>query len=265
MLRRAGFGVRWWVTALAVVGLALAFGGRALAYQEAPTGTAEAESEAEALLRRAAETMAGVESFHFVLSNVREATVLTEGVEVVGAEGDVLRPTSFRAEIEASFQGIPINLQIVGIGSRIWLTNPLGGEEAFQEVQVDPDVIASFNPDTLLRAAVEAIQEPQIVDEEEIDGEPATLVDGIVDPAALLDVARERLGTPTAGEDATAAAEAAADLPDPLFVQIWIDEAGRVVRLELEGALTDAEEEDVLRRLELSAFDEPVEIEEPGS
>lgn len=255
---RIGFGR--WITLLAVV---LALDVHGAAAQTALTGTAGADSEATALLRQAAETMAGVESFHFVLSNVRGATVLIEGVEVAGAEGDVGRPDRFRATIEASFQGIPIELGIVGVGTRLWLTDPLGGS-TLQEVEVDPSVIAAFNPDSLLRAAVEAIQNPEVVGEEEIEGESVTLIDGLVDPGALLDVAQERLGTPAAGVEATAAAEAGADLGDPLFVQLWIDEAGRVVRLELEGALTEAEENDVLRRLELSAFDEPVEIAEPA-
>ena len=249
---------------LAVVGLVLVFGAVRAAGQTTPAGTAAEDGEAVALLRDAAEAMAEVDSFHFVLSNERGTTALVEGLEVAGAEGDVQRPDRFRATVEASFAGLPLEVQLVGVGSRLWLTNPTGDGESFQEFQVDPELLATISPDALLQAAVDAIEEPEVAGEEEIDGDPVTVVDGVVDPVALLETAQERLGAPE-GVDATAAAEIGAALDEPLFVEIWIDEAGRVRRLDLEGALTAAEEENVVRRLDLSAFDEPVEIDPPSA
>ena len=122
---------------------------------------------------------------------------------------------------------------------------------------MNPADIAAINPDALLRAAVDAIRDPEIVDEETIDGEPTTVVEGLLD---VRQVALAGVGTPAAGMETPAAG----DLPDPLLVQIWIDAEGRVVRLQLDGPLTDAEAANVVRRLDLSAFDEEVDIQPPG-
>ena len=235
----------------------MAISSHGAAEQTAPAGTVDPSGEAVALLRGAAETMASVTSFHFELTHERGATALTQGIEVQTLEGDVQRPDRFRADVEASLQGLPLELRVVGIGSRLWLTDPLGGGDQYQELSVNPAVIAAINPDALLRAAVDAIQDPEIVDEETIDGEPTTVVEGLLDVGQ---VALAGLGTPAADMETPAAD----DLPDPLLVQIWIDAEGRVVRLRLDGPLTDAEAANVVRRLDLSAFDEEVDIQPPG-
>ena len=236
---------------LAALGIPLALASASAVGQTEPAGD-DADQAAVELLQRAAETMADVSSFHFVLRNERGSTSIIEGLEVESFEGDVQRPDRFQAEVTASFAGVPVQVRIVGIGTRIWFSNPLGGEDVYQELPAEA-ATAALNPDALLRAAVAAIQDPVIIGEDEIDGEPATLVAGSVDFARLA------LGTPTPAD-----APPDPDLPtEPLPVQIWIDEAGRVVRLRLEGPLTPVEPDNVVRRLELSAFDEPVDIQPP--
>jgi hypothetical protein len=240
-----------WQRVALVAALGVAFG-LGLAGAAGQTEPAVADPEAVALLERAAETMGEVSSFHFVLRNERGSTSIVEGLEVESFEGDVQRPDRFQAEVTASFGGVPLEVRIVGIGTRIWISSPLTGENIYQELPAEAATLG-LNPDGLLRTAIGVIQEPRIVGEDEVDGEPTTLVAGLVDFQALAEA------TPTALD-----APPAEDLPsEPLPVQIWIDEADRVVRLRLEGPLTPVDPDNVVRRLDLSAFDEPVEIEPP--
>lgn len=221
-------------------------------------GSTQAEGEARSLLERSAETMAGLESFHFALSTPRGQTLILESIELVQLDGDVQRPDRFRASISARAAIIDVSLRIVGIGDRVWLTNPLVQDETFEELDLGQGVGGSgmdgtslldlLNPDRILLQAVERIENPSIVSQDEIDGIDVTRVDGTVDLGQL-----EADGTPIPG--------LVTDAPIPL--SIWIDESGRVIRLELEGPLTAVESPDVLRRLDLSGFDEPVEIEAP--
>jgi lipoprotein LprA len=222
----------------------------------APPRSAAADDEAAALLDRAAATMAGLESFHFTLTTPRGQTLFMENLELAGLEGDVQRPDRFRATATARAAIVEVEVQVVGIGTRLWVSNPMAGEGTYIEIDLEeeagPEAALTnlINPDRLLLEAVGLIEEPAIVGEEEIDGVETTLVEGLFDPSRLSEVA-------------TPAPPGGLLTGEPLLVGIWIDEEGRVRRMELDGPLTEAEEGDVTRRLDLSAFNEPVEIEPP--
>ncbi|MDP9365152.1 MAG: LppX_LprAFG lipoprotein [Chloroflexota bacterium] len=216
------------------------------------------DAEANDLLQRAAETMAGLDSFHFELSTPRGQTLFMENLELAGLGGDVQRPDRFRANVAARAAIVELSVRVVGIGTRLWVTNPMSQDEAFQEIDLGQGtadggtdgaaLVDLLNPDRILLQAVERIDEPTVVGEDEIDGTTVTRVDGTVDLSQI-----RADGTPVPG----------LLTDDPLPVSIWIDDAGRVVRLELDGPLTTAEPPDVLRRLDLSAFDEPIDIQPP--
>ena len=214
-----------------------------------------ADPAATALLERSAAAMAELDAFHFELTTPRGETLFMENLELAALEGDVVRPDRFRASVTARAVIIELTVQVVGIGTRLWVTDPMSDDERFIEVDLSEGTGADtgslsdlLNPDRVLLQAVALIEEPTIVGTEDLDGVETTLVEGSFDPSRLqLD------GTPVPG----------LRLDQPLTVAVWIDADGRVRQLELDGPLTDAEPAAVTRRLELSAFDEPVTIEEP--
>lgn len=217
--------------------------------------TAAQSTDAAELLRRSAETMAGLASFHFELTTPRGETLFMENFELAGLEGDVQRPDRFQASATAKAAIIELTVQVVGVGTRLWVTDPLSQEERFVEFSTDEvtggegaALVDLLNPDRVLLRAVELIDQPIVAGEDEIDGVATTRIEGTFDLARV-----QQDGTPVPGL-ATAG---------PLPVAIWLDETGRVRRLQLLGPLTDAESPDVLRQLDLSAFDEPVDIQPP--
>lgn len=210
----------------------------------APRYGSAQEASAEERLRQAAETMGEVSSFHFVLTNEIGTTVLAESIELIGAEGDVQRPDRFRAVVEAELGVVPIEISVIGVGDRAWFTNPLSGGE-YQEIQLPEAARALLDPTPILLAAVTLIENPTVTGDEKLDGVETTRIEGTVDLSEL--------ATPVPNL-----------LPgDALPAQIWLDDEGRVVRLRLEGALTQEEDPTVVRVVDLSRFDEPVEIEPP--
>ena len=102
----------------------------------APAGAVAQDDDATALLERAAETMAGLDSFHFELSTPRGRTLLLENIELVGLEGDVQRPDRFRASATGRAAIVELSVDVVGVGTRLWVTNPLGGAEQFEEIDL---------------------------------------------------------------------------------------------------------------------------------
>lgn len=217
------------------------------------------ESEAEAILERASETMLGLDSFHFLFTTPSGKTLLEDAVELTRVEGDVQRPDKFRAEFTIDLAFITLSLSAIGIGTDLWVQNPMAAEGegdfihisggAMSEEGIPP--LALLNPDVLVRAALDRIEDATIAGEEEIDGQPTRRVEGIFDARSMI-------------SPATPGAETADEL-EPVEIMFWIDEEDRVVRMELNGAILPAEQGTgrIIRRVELSAFNEPVEISEP--
>jgi len=214
--------------------------------------------EAEVHLQRATEAMAGLNSFHFALTTVEGTTQFMEQFELSGLEGDVERPDRFKATITAKAAIIELSVEAVGIGNQVWITDPLSSEKRWIVLNIsemtgtDRPITDLINPDRILLEAVNLIEPPMVAGEEEIDGTKTTRIDGVVDVSRL-----QQAATPVASD---AASDAAAEL---LPISIWIGDEGFIRRLEIAGALTDAESPDVVRRLDLSGFNQDVAIEAP--
>lgn len=229
-----------------------------------PRLAAAQDDEATALLQSAAAKMGSLQSFRFKLSTINGQSTILQGLELVGVEGSVLRPQSFEATITAKVAIIEVKVRTIGIGNRLWVTDPTIAEERFIEVTGGADgdlgdtqnLADLINPDRLLLEAVKYVKDPKIEDEETIDGVETTLVTGIFDASALASLAP---ATPGADGEMGVDLLALGEMP----ILIWIDAEGYVLRIELEGPLTTAESPNVIRRLELFDFDEPVEIAEP--
>ena len=227
----------------------------------APVRAQDAD-DAGPLLDRAVETMANVQSFRFELTTVQGESIIMNNLELAGVEGAVQRPDRFEATITAQVVMIEVDVRIVGIGERLWVTDPLAADETYIEVTqqvagapiVDQALTALVNPDEILLAAVGLVRDPQIDGTETVDGVRTTRVVGTVD---LRDLPQFNQATPVPTDEFLALEE--------MPITIWIDEDGHVLSMELEGPITADESPDVVRRLDVTAIDEPVDITEPVS
>jgi hypothetical protein len=206
-------------------------------------GPAQGDLTADEVLQRAAETAQGVESFHFVLTHENGTTPLPLELDLVSAEGDIAVPDRMQAEVEADALGLNVNVQVIGIEDRTWVTNPF--TRAWQELP-GTNIRDFADPAALVSGILPAIEGASLSDGGTVDGVETHLVTGQIDSAALQDA----LGIAEPGRD--------------VRVEAWIgvdDMLPRQVRLI--GPLSEAESADVVRQVELSRFDEPVEIIPP--
>ena len=195
------------------------------------------------LVRASAERTNAVKSFHFTLDeqNVPKSTV---GLQLTGAEGDVVVPDRARADVTGNFGGIAIATQIVAIGERVWLKIPLSG--AWQQVDVGTTPVALLDPAKGVLGVMEKVAELADEGTEDVDGVTLHTISGTV-PAA--DVAPLVAVTPS-------------DRQVP--VTLWIGEDDKLLRrIEVKGPVAEGEPDDALRIVEVSRFDEPVTIEPP--
>jgi hypothetical protein len=241
--------------------LLLAAGASALPALATARPLAARQSDAAGLLRQSATVMADLQSFHFELSTPQGQTKVLDALELVRVEGDVLRPDRYRATVAAKAAVLDVSLEVIGVGDQLWVSDPTGAAGGgFVEIPMDPATSSQerlalanlLNPDALWLAALGLVTEPAVIGENAIDGEPVTRID------ALLDLGRIAAFAPPDANEAAVAAE----LPT-LPVSLWLTGTGHLRRLEAEGAILPAEAVDVVRRLDLTRFDEPVTIEPP--
>jgi hypothetical protein len=236
--------------AIIVTALALAF----IATHSSPA-TAQADPAGE-LIANAGKTMIDLQSFRFVLTTPVGKTFLAREVELDRIEGSVVRPASFHAEFTVKLAFITLTLDATGIGSRIWVQDPLSGTyiEIGSEVTENLPPLDFLNPDWLLAQALDLIEEAVIAGQEEIDGIAVTRVDGVLNLGEISSIA-----TPIP----TGVLTATGSVP----ITLWVDGDSRLIRAEFNGPLLASEEGSgrIVRRIDLSAFNEPITIDPPES
>lgn len=232
-----------------------------LVLSPALTGVVRAQDDAQAQIDATAAAMLALKSFHFDLETTAGTTTFQDAFELKSVTGDVVRPSSFRAEVQVKLAIISLTLEVVSINGNTWVKNPIGGGgDAFiqvtggdSDVQLPPTLL--LNPDELVSEALTYLDDPQIAGTEELDGQQLTVVTGTFDPSKLVGG-----GTPIAELGTFTPAS------QPLDVKAWIDDQDRLVRIDFSGPLFAFEEGSgrLVRSITFSDFDADVTITQPA-
>lgn len=198
--------------------------------------------DADALLESAATRMDEVEAFHFILTQENGTTDILMGLELVSAEGDIAGADRAQLEVRAKLGSSNIEVGIVILPDGSYITNPLTGR--WQEAEVS--ISSFFNPEIGVTALMRAVTDAKATRRVQVGGADTYLVEAVVDSGNL---------------DLFAAGAAPGR---ELLARAWIGvDEPFVYRVEIEGAVIEGEAANTVRRLELSRFDEPVEISTP--
>jgi hypothetical protein len=207
-------------------------------------GPAAATPTAARLLEESAAATRNVRSFHFRLTHRNGTTSLPEGLALETAEGDVSIPGRLKAGLRAKVGGaIGVSVDVIAIDNQTWITNPF--TRNWQRLS-GASLRDFADPATLVNSLLPAIEGAKIVAENEVDGVRTRQIEGRVDSGEL--------------EDALGVAEAGNDVK----VEVWIavdDSLPR--RLRITGPLSEDDDDDIERQVELSRFGEPVNISPP--
>jgi hypothetical protein len=199
---------------------------------------------AEDVLARLVARVDELRTFHFRLEHENGTSPIPLGLELETAEGDVIVPDRMSAEIRAKANGAGARLNVIGVGDEGWITNPFSRE--WQPLPEGTNIRDVFDPAAGIKAIVGALTNVAVVKEEKIDGVSTFLIEGEVDSGVL---------------------EAAAPIAEPgltVLVKTWVgSEDSLPRRIRLEGPFAPGEPDNIVRKLELSNFDEPLTIEPP--
>lgn len=237
--------------ALALTGGSLS---RATAQEGTPAATPTGDEEAVQLLTDAATTMTQLDTFAFEVVTARGETTILEGLTLQEISGVVRRPTDFETTVTAEVPFASIDLTAVSLDGEVWINIPTVGENpgGWQSLGRTNGLLSLLNPDVLILEAVPYIHDATIDRTGDIDGVEVTYVAGTVD---FQSIAQQVVGTEAALP--TEIAEG------PVGVTIAIDPDTRIREIEIIGPLLSSEDNNVIRLVTFSAFNEPVEIQEP--
>jgi hypothetical protein len=195
------------------------------------------------VISKAADAATALQSFHFRFTNQNGTTPLPLNMGLETAEGDVAVPSKLSADVKAKAGGINVSVKVIGIDDQTWVTNPFTREWQ----KLPGATIRDFaDPATLVISLLPDIKDPVIVGQTDIDGAKTYDVQGTIDAGALTDA----LGFARPGHE--------------VKVEAWIgvdDSLPR--RIKLTGALTSEEDANIVRQVDLSRFNQPVDIQPP--
>lgn len=198
---------------------------------------------AEDIVRTSTEATGAVRTFHFTL-DVENVPSTAVGLQLTGAEGDVVVPDRASADVTGTFAGTTIATQIVAIGEKVWLKNPLSG--TWQSIDVSATPVALLDPAQGVLGVMQRVEDPADAGAEDVGG--VTL--------------RKVTGTAAASDVAPLVGVSPSDRQVP--VTLWIGEEDFLLRrIEVRGPVAEGEPDDAQRIVEVSRFDEPVTIEQP--
>jgi len=200
--------------------------------------------DAAGLLNLSQQTLATTESVHYVLTS----SDVPEGVTaLLSGEGDAARPDSFAGDLDVVLAGLNATVAVISVGGTLYAQLPF----ATGYTATDPATIGIADPGELL------------ADDGGINGLLAAATapsEGAESRVAETVVRQVEVTLPAS---AVADVLTAADTEGTFTAVLGIDEeTGRLLRAELVGPFL-AVETDSTYVIELSAYDEPVEITAP--
>ncbi len=200
------------------------------------------EVDADAVLQEAADRLEEAESFHVRVEHENGGTQIISGLSMTSAEGDYAGPEHLQLDITARAFGSNISSGIVILPEEQYFKNPITGSWVEQEIRIDQ----IFDPSTGITALMRGVTGAEVVRTDEIEGVEAYVIQAQVDSGDLQEVVPN----------------AEPGMPVEALVWVGIDDS-RPYRAELTGPATPDDADDIVRRIDLSAFDEPVEITAP--
>lgn len=209
--------------------------------KQEPTGPLPPAAD---VLAGAVERAAAMKSFHFRLEHENGETPIPLGLGLSTAEGDVIVPDRMKAKVEAKAGTQPVRVEVIGIGDEAWITNPFNRE--WQPLPSGNTIRDVFDPAQGITAVANALENAEVTAEEQVGGVATFRVEGTVDSGVL---------------------EAAAPIAEPgltVTVKVWIGKDDSLIRrIRLEGPIAPGEPSNIVRKLDISQFDESVSIEPP--
>ena len=199
------------------------------------------EVDVAALLLASADRMEQEPAFHFELEMENGRIQIVRGINIERAEGDIAAADRVHFLVEARVGPLLAKIELIVLPDEGWITDPITGRWEREDV----DVAQFFDPADGITAVMRTITDAEITGTESIDGIQTYRLESTI-ASELLTL----FGNPQSGVELQLRAWVGVD--DPL-----------VYRIEVVGGVMAREEDDLIRRLNLSQFGADFDIQPP--
>ena len=235
--------VKFLTVALLMVGL-LAACGTDLATETPEDGV---EVDPGPVLEQAVTQLLALESASFSLNHLKGSTALVPGVSMTKVSGEISIPDRFSVTVEAQseFPKSYLEISIVRIEDTAYMTSIFGG--GWNQISPDSLPFNLFGLGQTLAGIMDAMQAPQVLGEERLNGIDTLYIGGAIDSQDLAQL------VPGAGEGF------------PVGLELWLDQSrGLLQKVLIVGRVVPMDDTDTVRELTLRDINQPVNIEVPG-
>lgn len=189
--------------------------------------------------------MQTLRTFNFRLYHDHGSLELIPGLHVNKASGKVVNPDKLSVEFSGSFgEGFAIKSEVITIGNRTYMTNPLTGRWEASDASVSP--LGFFSPTRGISEMMAQIEKISLLDTEHSDKEHR--LSGSLSTTALAPLVGATLTETT------------------VQVELAIEAStGRLLEARFKGAVTPTDVDDAERVIVLSFFNENISIEAPAN
>ena len=208
-----------------------------------PACGGDSPPSAQQLISNAQTAIQKVTSYHFNLAVDNPGTGAT--LVIKSADGDILVPDKLKANANALVVGNLVQVQIITIGDKEYLTDPITGKWLSTTGLLDPRSLSDTK--TGVAVILGAIQKPSTPADSTVDGTPCWSIDGTLDAKYLVGITGGGVSPGTMVAITTCIGK-----NDNLPYQIRI-----------KGVATQGDTANTVRTFKLSKFDENVTITAP--
>jgi hypothetical protein len=212
-------------------------------------GGAAQQPDPATLARQAADAVEALTSFHFLLEHENGGTPIVLNLTMNRAEGDIVKPDRISADVEAvatQLGNANVKVRVVNVGTKGVISNPFNARQYLplpENVQLR-DIV---DPGAGVTKAMRAAQNLRITGEESVNGVATWRLEGEIDAGELRDFA---------------------SVAEPGYKVKGIAWVGKekplVHRVRLEGPLGAKDAPNIVRKVDLSKFDENFNIVLPA-
>ena len=195
------------------------------------------------LVTESADRTVLVKRFHVTI-DIENVPRSTTGLQLTAAEGDVVTPDRLRAQVSGTFAGISLTTELVSVGGKLWIKNPLTG--SWQKVDVGTTPAFLLDPQKGVLGVMLGVTKLKNDGSEDIGDVSTFRVRGKADVTKVAPLVAVSAGKGS------------------VEVKLWIGKDDKILRrIRVVGAVAKGEPADATRVVEISRFGEAVTIEAP--
>ena len=196
------------------------------------------------VLAKSYDSMQAAKSFHFLMEHDTAGTPIGKDILMTKLEGDIVSPDKLQAKITGSYSDMAIEVRLVTVADKTYMTNPLSG--TWEVVPNSFEVLNVFDPSKGVASIIKGMANVSDIGDEKIGKSLCYHLKG--------DVLSESFA-PMTGTTSTGV---------PVATEVWIDKKTLLVKqMKVTGKITDTEADGITRTLTFTDYNKDIEIKLP--